>query len=126
MSYVPNILENFKKSLLSLNQYKSPNIFKQMNFPGGYYYQTHHYVRPYENVRFDDAPEPIYGFTARTRQLFPCENDLSMVCTDLEAAGQVVECDQDRFRLVLYIVMIQILIILNKKHYIPVVPYKII
>ena len=38
----------------------------------------------------------------RTRQLFPCKNDFAKVCTDLEADGKVVECQQDRFRYVCF------------------------
>jgi hypothetical protein len=75
----------------------------QQNGPHGYHYHTYNYIRPYEQVRFDDAPEPIYGFTLRTRQLFPCEeggqDKFSKECQDLEAKGDVVDCQQKRFRL---------------------------
>ena len=72
----------------------------QEHGPYGYHYHTYNYIRPYEKIRFDDAPDPIYGFTLRTRQLFPCEgNKFSKECQDLEANGEVVECQQKRFRL---------------------------
>ena len=66
--------------------------------PPDYQFHAFRYIRPYQKIRFDDAPGPIYGFTVRTRQLFPCKDKFSQECMDLEAKGEVVECQQDRFR----------------------------
>ena len=90
MSGIPyNILNALDKTVFDLQQ-KYPLY--------GNYYHKYQYVRPYEQIRFDDAPEPIYGFTVRTRQIFPCEGKFQAECVDLESRGKVVECDQDRFR----------------------------
>ena len=90
MSGIPyDILNALDKTVFDLQQ-KYPLY--------GDYYHKYQYVRPYEQVRFDDAPEPIYGFTVRTRQLFPCKGKFQAECVDLETSGNVVECNQDRFR----------------------------
>ena len=66
------------------------------------YSPSYQYIYPYEEIRFDDAPDPIYGFTIRTRQVFPCQRNVSNECDALEANGRVVECKQNRFMLVYY------------------------
>jgi hypothetical protein len=87
----------FFKSLDPLQHNKSSHGYDYIGYRG---YQKNQYIRPYEKIRFDDAPDPIYGFTVRTRQVFPCEGKAGEDCADLEENGQVVECQQNRFRLV--------------------------
>ena len=50
----------------------------------------------YNEVRFDDAPEIIYGVSTRTRRRRPCFEN----CEDLVGEGKVVNCTQPRLRLV--------------------------
>ena len=50
----------------------------------------------YKEVRFDDAPEIIYGVSTRTKRNGPCMEN----CEDLVSEGKVVNCPQPRVRLV--------------------------
>ena len=93
----PNIPYNHPIRFPTFVQFLANSIQKPKPTPG-YHYQKPTYRRPYEKVRFDDAPDPIYGFTVRTRQLSSCERDFSNECAKLEEKGKVVECQQDRFR----------------------------
>ena len=52
------------------------------------------------NVRFDDAPEPVYGIAFRVRRIYDC-NDPGQDRGELESEGKVVECNIPRFRSVL-------------------------
>ena len=89
----------FFKSLAPFPQNASSHRYDYIGYRG---YQTNQYILPYQEIRFDDAPEPIYGFTVRTRQVFPCEGKLADECKDLEENGQVVDCEQKRFRFVYF------------------------
>ena len=67
-------------------------------------YPKYPYPNQLKKVRFDDAPDPIYGVSLRTRRLFPCDGKLAENCDKLESSGKVVNCNQARFRFVLIIV----------------------
>ena len=89
----------FFKSADPLQNNASSHKYQYIGYRG---YQINQYIRPYEKIRFDDAPDPIYGLTVRTRQVFPCDGKLADECADLEENGKVVECQQERFRFAIY------------------------
>ena len=63
--------------------------------PPEYY---HHPTPPPKPIRFDDAPEPVYGIATRTRRSFSCEGLSERACTLLEKTGSLVNCGAARFR----------------------------
>ena len=64
---------------------------------------THHVIHPVHHVhiktiRFDNAPEPVYGIAMRYRKFYDC-NDPGQDCEELERDGKIVQCgDLQRFR----------------------------
>ena len=61
--------------------------------------QTFSYKYGYlvKDVKFDDAPEIVYGITFRVRRFYDC-NEEGQDCGKLETEGKVVQCDVSRFR----------------------------
>ena len=62
----------------------------------------HQQYAQYENtprIRFDDAPEIVYGVAVRTKENFDCNKPgVKHHCEHLEHYGKVVDCDIQRFR----------------------------
>ena len=63
--------------------------------------QNYHPVQPYykpKEIKFDDAPEMVYGWVIRTRSFTPCKGEIKKECDRLEREGKVVQCNIPRFR----------------------------
>jgi len=62
--------------------------------------QSYHPVQPYykpNEIKFDDAPEMVYGWVIRTRSFTPCKGEIKKECDRLEREGKVVQCNIPRF-----------------------------
>ena len=63
--------------------------------------QSYHPVQPYykpKEIKFDDAPEMVYGWVIRTRSFTPCKGEIKKECDRLERENKVIQCNIPRFR----------------------------
>ena len=80
--------------------YNSFNYQVEPYHPPNYPIHAYHVRYGLKIVRFDDAPDPVYGIALRSRRFFTCDGASQQECDDLEAKGDVVDCKQPRFRFV--------------------------